>query len=491
MGFILSQPVVVPETLPSSAEVGVISAAAASGPRIFVDVCCGGTRPLCVAFEALHLPVLPVDLLQDSPLDILSDDVFDCLLRLCFSGQVGLMHASPPCKEYSRLKLRPGIPKAIRSPEFLGGLPSNTPEMQSRVLSSRALLHRCVQLLECAFEGGGHCDLEQPTNAMSWLEDFVQAFLLRVHAHCISTPACRWGLDVAKSWMFASSCSLLHTLAGKCTHPANSHSSIAGVLDSFGGFASQQTAIYPGALCQAYASACSSLLAFVRPCTAPLSLAEAQRGICPKPQHGAPTATQDGGGISSVPDWSFPPLGVQDRMKALRAKLHSWLLEARVPCRLHALLHGQELSELFFSEEVSHARSLFSAWLQENGHTGHVCWDISVGQPYALHALHALSACLQDKDSALFPALLAGVPTGFDSDIPPSGCLLPAPPNENAFSLDLAICQGNWQGAEAEEDAGFVREFPSLEAAQSYFGADRVAVGRVNIVHSHGKNLGW
>ena len=274
-GFPLPQPVAVPEKLPSSAEVGIISAAAASGPRIFVDVCCGGTRPLCMAFEALHLPVLPVDLLQDSPLDILSDDVFDGLLRLCFSGQVGLMHASPPCKEYSRLKLRPGGPKAIRSPEFLGGLPSNTPEMQSRVLSSRALLHRCVQLLECAFEGGGHCDLEQPTNAMSWMEDFVQAFLLRVHAHCISTPACRWGLDVAKSWMFASSSSLLHTLAGKCTHPANSHSSIAGVLDSFGGFASQQTAIYPAALCQAYASAYSSPLACVRPCTAPLSLAEA------------------------------------------------------------------------------------------------------------------------------------------------------------------------------------------------------------------------
>ena len=151
------------------------------------------------------------------------------------------------------LKLRPGGLKAIRSPEFLGGLPSNTPEMQSRVLSSRALLHRCVQLLECAFEGGGHCDLEQPTNAMSWMEDFVQAFLLRVHAHCISTPACRWGLDLAKSWLFASSSSLLHTLAGKCTHPANSHSSIAGVLDSFGCFASQQTAIYPAALCQAYA----------------------------------------------------------------------------------------------------------------------------------------------------------------------------------------------------------------------------------------------
>ena len=97
-----------------------------------------------------------------------------------------------------------------------------------------------------------------------------------------------------------------------------------------------------------------------------------------------------------------------------------------------------------------------------------------------MHALSALSTCLQDKDSALFPGLLAGAPTGFDNDIPPSGCLLPAPPTEHAFALDLAICQGNWQGAEsdpaslqvlirAEEDAGFVREF-SLWARQGSCG---------------------
>ena len=159
-----SNAVSTPRALPASAESKAISEVAASGSRIFVDVCCGATRPLCAAFEVMQLPVLPVDLLQDLPLDVLSDDVFDCLLRLCFAGQVGLMHASPPCKNYSRLKLRPGGPRAIRSPEFLDGLPSNTAEMQSRVTSSRSLLQRCVQLLECAFEGGGHSDLEQPTN---------------------------------------------------------------------------------------------------------------------------------------------------------------------------------------------------------------------------------------------------------------------------------------------------------------------------------------
>ena len=120
-GFPLPPSVSSPVSVPASAEARVVSNAAASGARIFVDVCCGATRPLCAAVEAMRLPVLPVDILQDSPLDVLSDDVFDCLIRLCFSGQVGLMHASPPCKEYSRLKLRPGGPKAI-GPLVLGGV---------------------------------------------------------------------------------------------------------------------------------------------------------------------------------------------------------------------------------------------------------------------------------------------------------------------------------------------------------------------------------
>ena len=193
---------------------------------------------------------------------------------------------------------------------------------------------------------------------------------------------------------------------------------------------------------------------------------------------------------------------VSKTMHDLRLKLHAWLLEAKVPCRLHALLEGKELEALFSLQEVAHARSLFSSWMVAKGCKEQISWDIPSGQPYALHALSALSKCLGDRDTALFPALLAGAPTGFDNDIPASGCLLPAPPAEHAFALDLAICQGNWQGAEsdpaslqeliqAEEDAGFAREFPSLEAAQAHFGPDRVAVGRVNIAHTPGKKTAW
>ena len=69
---------------------------------------------------------------------VTTDEVFDSLLRLTFFGQIGLMCDSPPCKECSRLKLRPGGPAAIRAPEFSAGLRSNTLKMQSRVHSSNA-----------------------------------------------------------------------------------------------------------------------------------------------------------------------------------------------------------------------------------------------------------------------------------------------------------------------------------------------------------------
>ena len=277
-------------------------------------------------------------------------------------------------------------------------------EMQARVVASRALLERCVQLLECAFEGVAQSDLGQPTSAVSWLEDFVQAFLLRVHALCVVTPACKWGVDVAKSWMFASSSPLLQALAGSCSHGRDAHESIAGKRDSFGGFVSQQSATYPVQLASAYAAALGSLLQAPQPCSAPLLLSAALSQIPVKPQTGPLTATQDGGGISSVPDWSSPPLGVKDIMQDLRLKLRAWLLQANVACRLQALLGGTELEALFSVQEVPHARSIFADWMLSEGFKQLVSWECSEGQPYALHALLALSKCLQDKDSALFPA---------------------------------------------------------------------------------------
>ena len=117
------------------------------------------------------------------------------------------------------------------------------------------------------------------------------------------------------------------------------------------------------------------------------------------------------------------------------------------------------------------------------------------GQPYCLHALQCLSECLGDRDRALWQCLLQGVPTGYDGDIPPSNVFLPALPNKDR--TELAVCFGNWKGAEdcpallqslvqEEIDKGYLEEIASLAHAQQCWG-DRVAVGRMNVVQAPGK----
>ena len=53
--------------------------------------------------------------------------VLEALLKLCWSGAVALIMLAPPCKEYSRLKLRPGGPKALRTPQHTHGVPGLSP----------------------------------------------------------------------------------------------------------------------------------------------------------------------------------------------------------------------------------------------------------------------------------------------------------------------------------------------------------------------------
>ena len=146
--------------------------------KFFLDVCSGVTRPLSTAVLEHGHSVLSFDVLLDSSMDILSDAAYEDLLRVASSGQVGYGAASPSCCEYSRLKLRNDDgPKALRSPEHLSGLPNLTPWELQRVQESFMMLSRCVEVLTLVFQAGGHVHLEQPLNAMSWLEKVVRQFL--------------------------------------------------------------------------------------------------------------------------------------------------------------------------------------------------------------------------------------------------------------------------------------------------------------------------
>ena len=78
---------------------------------------------------------------------------------------------APPCKEYSRLKLRPGGPKALRTPQYMDGVPGLSPSQRKKLLDSKTIHDRGRALFRAVVSKGGVGIWEQPPSAMSWLEE--------------------------------------------------------------------------------------------------------------------------------------------------------------------------------------------------------------------------------------------------------------------------------------------------------------------------------
>ncbi|CAE7294731.1 KIF15 [Symbiodinium natans] len=96
--------------------------------------------------------------------------------------------------------------------------------------------------------------------AMSWDEACVQGWL-----HCGSTalivlPACAFGENWAKTWLFASSFQALSVMGQTCQHGRNAHESVQR-RESDGSFRSRKTAKYPECLAAEFALHIRPLLA--------------------------------------------------------------------------------------------------------------------------------------------------------------------------------------------------------------------------------------
>ena len=104
----------------------------------------------------------------------------------------------------------------LRSSLF--GVPGLSGRDQQRAEASRALLQRVVQILLAVFSTGGHVCLEQPSSAFSWQDSSVQDFLAETAAVCSVVPACSFGLNIRKKWLFASLLQDMSQLTGTCHH---------------------------------------------------------------------------------------------------------------------------------------------------------------------------------------------------------------------------------------------------------------------------------
>ena len=153
-----------------------------------------------------------VDPLAAAGLDLLDDSTYERLL--CFSGQVAMGHGSPPCCEYTRLKLRPGPgPRPLRTPEEPYRVQGLSWEEETRLADSFMLVVRTIQLLLAVYESGGMASCEHPANSMVWLLRQVRHFVTAILADVIVVAACSYGLDRAKHWACASCYRPLQALA--------------------------------------------------------------------------------------------------------------------------------------------------------------------------------------------------------------------------------------------------------------------------------------
>ena len=465
--------------------------------RFFLDICSGATSPLASAAVARGIPAIPIDILRNPAHDLLDVALFEQILRVAFSGRIAMGHGSPPCCEYSLLKLRPGGPPPCRSPQHLNGLPTNDAAANARVTQSRVILERTVAILYAVYQSGGHASLEQPRNSMSWSEPAAQGFMLDISADLVVVAACEFEMPFDKHWLFATSWRPLQSLQSVCPHAAGFHESFAGVRDASGDFLSRKTATFPNALAQRYVELIAPLFPGVVAPASEVTLEQATASVPVRPEASFPRACQDGGGIYSVPDWASPPPGTSDVFKTLRRDLMQLFASTKAPLRLRKQVAEGRAEPLFSESEVVSLRACWGSWFREQGFTQEVDWSVAKGQPYALNALEVLAQALQDRDVSLWPALRDGVPTGVERDIPPSHTFIPVPCSEEETDPeDFKICAGNWPGAEAdpslleemvqaELEAGYIEPVDSLDEARRRW--PRVAVGKANIVKAPGR----
>ena len=131
---------------------------------------------------------------------------------------LGLQCMSSSCAEYSKLKLEPGVPPALRTSAYLEGLPGLNAAQLSKVQASYVLLYRCTQLLQATYAAGGHGHLDQQPSALSWEEDSAQQWIQSAACCCIHLAACHFDTNWNKAWPFATSFPPLKVLGCACEH---------------------------------------------------------------------------------------------------------------------------------------------------------------------------------------------------------------------------------------------------------------------------------
>ena len=281
--------------------------------------------------------------------------------------------------------------------------------------------------------------LEQPINAFSWEDPMAQAFISDISADLVAVSACAYGKDYYKRGLFCTSCRALQALASECVHGPDAHEQCAGVRDHDGQYVTRHAAEYPQQLCGKFAEQISKKSSGDD--GGEVTMVQALQRMPCKGAFEGPWGSQHGGGVYSVPDWSATNVPRQVIWVDLLADWEVVLEQWHIVPRLQQHVVSPSDDPVFTDDEVAQLRDITGRWLcKHEGGTMQIDWSIPVNQPYALHAMQALSCTVQNRDKNLFPCFLAGVPTGCTAEIPPSSCFIPTPVDEDNEEDSWVLC---------------------------------------------------
>ena len=467
-------------------------------PRLLLDLFSGSTAPLCNAAQALGLDcVEPIDARINAQHNILRDDFFRLLQRLCWSGLIGFIWSAPPCAEFTRPKLLPGGPEPFRTPEHMDGVPHLSPAEQQRVRDSTEIHQRSRDLLRASFAKGAEGGFEQPPNAMSWLQSDNVHLLKEIGATCAHVAACAHDLDMHKSWAFCGTRKELATLSSTCPHGEGAHTRLQHKRTASGNFLSSQCAAYPPSLAAQLASVAS--LSVTRQLGTQISI---QQALSLMPSAFSPIPRPlvcDGSGNNSTADHCLPNQSacLHQLREAFLGFIQDHDLASRIPQHLRGSTDSHPLSQ----DEQLQLAAIAHAVLHPNC-TDANCLSIREDQPFRLHLLQAFASCTADPDEKLIDILIEGVPTGAFEPLPASGQWIAnqlgaaTQPDE---PLQLLHCSGNWTRAESnpeilqelidkELQGNYIAEFRGTEDDAKKQWPKGTAIGKLNVVLAEGRD---
>ncbi|CAE7508033.1 LRRC45 [Symbiodinium sp. CCMP2592] len=458
-------------------------------PALFLDLFSGCSAPLSKAISNLGLDrIAPIDVLHGEEVDLLLPQHQSSMRKLCSSGLVRVAVAAPPCSSFSRARLKPGGPPAVRTPAHPHGIPAPSQRQQAELQRSDKLHELCRELLTLVLLSGGLVLLENPSSSLLWLTDPCKAW---IRHHCLSAveiAACTFGMNAKKSWTFVSNLADLSSLASACCHPPGTHPPLTGKRDSSGAFLTRTTACYPDGLCERFAALMAPYLSrsvgLVPFLSWETALLEPQ--LCwPLPS----SRIEDGAGSCSTASWSKP--SGPDTFGSLRKLWVKRILSGDFLAKFRArLASGSKDAPISESELVPFLGDLRS-FLGLAATDFDTLLSVPPGQPFRLFLLDALLQLSRDPDRPFVDLLLEGVPLGVDEPMPACPTLFPASATKDP-SMDLQHCSSSWGSAlsdlstvdsllQTEVSEGWVREVPGgLDSLVATYA--RTAVGKLGLV---------